>query len=241
MSVDKTGSRVRAMFGQIAGRYDLLNHLLSLGIDHRWRHRTVRLAAPRPGKPILDVCAGTADLAIAYQRACRKLPLAQRPLVVAADFCRPMLARGLGKLLRTGAHGEVVLIEADTLRLPFRDDCFQMVCVAFGLRNLCDTLQGLCEMTRVCASGGKVVVLEFSTPRGGLLASAYRWYLDRLLPVIGQTLAHNRLGAYNYLAASVAEFPQGEALAALMRQAGLHDVAVHRFTFGIASLYIGTK
>ncbi len=241
MSVDKSAKRIRAMFAQIAGRYDLLNHLLSLGIDYRWRKRTVGLVTPRPGKPILDVCAGTADLALAFHAAARKIPSSQRPLVVAADFCRPMLSRGLAKLKRAGTQGEVVLIEADTLRLPFADDTFQIVSVAFGLRNLSDTLGGLREMIRVCARDGKVVVLEFSTPHGRLLGSAYRWYLEHLLPRIGQTLARNRLGAYDYLPASVAEFPQGEALAAMMRQAGLRDVTVQRFTFGIASLYVGTK
>jgi len=133
------------------------------------------------------------------------------------------------------------LIEADTLRLPFPDDSFQIVCVAFGLRNLCDSLAGLREMVRVCARNGKVVILEFSTPRRGVLAKMYRWYLERVLPRIGQTLARNRLGAYNYLPASVAEFPQGDALAAMMRVAGLREVAIHRLTFGIVSLYIGTK
>jgi len=229
------------MFGQIAQRYDLLNHLLSMGIDHRWRYRTVRLAPPRPGKPILDVCTGTADLALAYHRACRRMPLPDRPSVIGADFCRPMLSRGIAKLRRTAAGKELLLIEADTLRLPFRDDSFQIVCVAFGLRNLCDTLAGLREMVRVCATGGKVVILEFSTPRRGLMAKLYRWYLERVLPRIGQALARNRLGAYNYLPASVAEFPQGNRLATIMREAGLREVAVHRLTFGIVSLYIGAK
>lgn len=241
MNVDKSATRICNMFGQIAGRYDLLNHLLSLGIDHRWRQRTVRLVPPQPCKPILDVCSGTADLALAYCRACRQMPAQQRPLVVGSDFCRPMLLQAAGKLPPRPPGGRVALIEADTLRLPFADNCFQIVCVAFGLRNLCDTMAGLREMVRVCARGGKVAILEFSTPRGGWLASAYRWYLDRLLPRIGQTLARNRFGAYNYLPASVAEFPQGQTLVSLLGQAGLGDVTVHRFTIGIASLYVGTK
>jgi demethylmenaquinone methyltransferase/2-methoxy-6-polyprenyl-1,4-benzoquinol methylase len=241
MSVDKSAIRIRDMFGQIASRYDLLNHLLSMGIDHRWRYRTVRLAPPRPGRPILDVCTGTADLAMAYHRACRRIPVQHRPLVIGADFCRPMLSRGIAKLRGRPAGGELLLIEADTLRLPFPDDTFQIVCVAFGLRNLCDTQAGLREMVRVCACDGKVVILEFSTPHRGLLAKMYRWYLERVLPRIGQALARNQLGAYNYLPASVAEFPQGHALAAIMREAGLREVAMHRFTFGIVSLYIGTK
>lgn len=236
MSVDKSPKRIRQMFGQIAGRYDLLNRLLSLGIDRSWRRRTVRLAPPSAAGVVLDVCTGTADLALAYWRWGRG---AVR--VVGADFCHPMLALGSRKCRRAGAGDQVALVEADAQNLPFPNDTFQVVSIAFGLRNLCDPDQGLREMARVCRPGGRVAVLEFSLPRSQPLKAIYGWYFRRLLPWIGQALARNRQEAYNYLPASVGEFPQGEALAERMRQAGLGDVRCHPFTFGIASLYVGTK
>lgn len=236
MPVDKSSDRIRAMFGQIAGRYDLLNHLLSLGIDRRWRRRTVRLAAPAGDAPILDVCTGTGDLALAYWHAG---PGSRR--VVGADFCRPMLAIAREKCRRAGASRQLDLVEADAVSLPFPRDTFQVVCVAFGLRNVSDTGRGLAEMVRVCRPGGRVAVLEFSMPRGRLLRALYGWYFHRLLPRIGQAVAKNRQEAYNYLPASVGEFPQAEAMCRRMEAAGLDRVECHRLTFGVASLYLGVK
>ena len=148
---------MRQMFAEIARRYDFLNHLLSLGIDRSWRRRCVRLVAPSGDGPILDVCSGTADLALGYWRAG-----GGRVRVVGADFCRPMLAIGLEKVNRAGA--DVALVEADAQRLPFADEMFEIVSVAFGLRNVSDTDQGLREMVRVCRVGGRVAVLEVSLP-----------------------------------------------------------------------------
>jgi len=236
MPVDKSSARVRRMFGEIAGRYDLLNHLLSLGIDRRWRRRTVRLVAPQGDVPILDVCTGTADLALAYWRAGRK----EVP-VVGADFCHPMLVIGREKCRRAGAERHVRLVEADTQQLPFPDDTFQIVSVAFGLRNLSDTDRGLREMARVCRPGGRVAVLEFSMPRWRPLRAIYGWYFRHVLPRVGEAIARNRQGAYNYLPASVGEFPQEEELARRIRAAGLACVEYHRFSFGIATLYVGEK
>jgi demethylmenaquinone methyltransferase / 2-methoxy-6-polyprenyl-1,4-benzoquinol methylase len=237
MPLDKSSTRVRTMFGEIAGRYDFLNRFLSLGIDRSWRRKTVKLVPPREDAgPILDVCTGTADLALAYWWAG-----ARRTRVVGADFCRPMLAIGREKCHRAGADGKVALVEADAERLPFPDDCFQIVCVAFGLRNVSDTDAGLREMARVCRRGGRVAVLEFSAPTGRLFAAVFHWYFRRLLPQIGQTLARNSQEAYNYLPASVGQFPQGEALAERLRGAGLTDVRFIPFTFGVATLYTGTK
>lgn len=236
MTLDKSAARISGMFAEIAGRYDLLNHLLSLGIDRRWRRRTVRLVPPRGDGPILDVCAGTADLALAYWRGGGK---AAR--VVAADFCHPMLAIARSKCRRAGAERHVAIVEADALRVPFPDDIFQIVSVAFGLRNLSDTDAGLREMARVCRPGGRVAVLEFSLPTARPLRALYGWYFHHILPRIGQSLARNRQGAYNYLSASVDPFPQGEVLAERMRAAGLHSVQFHRFTLGVATLYVGEK
>jgi demethylmenaquinone methyltransferase / 2-methoxy-6-polyprenyl-1,4-benzoquinol methylase len=236
MPFDKSSTRVRQMFGEIAGRYDLLNRVLSLGIDRSWRRKTVKLVPPEGDAPILDVCTGTADLALAYWRASKgKTP------IVGADFCPPMLEIGREKCRRLGAEAQITLLEADTMRLPFPDDMFQIVCVAFGLRNVSDTDAGLREMTRVCRQGGRVAVLEFSTPTAWPLGAIYAWYFQHVLPRIGQALARNTQSAYNYLPQSVGRFPQAEALAERMRAVGLSRVQFHPFTFGIATLYIGVK
>lgn len=224
------------MFGEIAGRYDFLNHLLSLGIDLHWRRRTVRMVPPAPAAKILDLCTGTGDLALAYLRAGNS---AAR--IVGADFCHEMLVLGHAKACRAGGNGQVNFVEADAQRLPLPDDYFDIVCVAFGLRNVTDTDRGLAEMARVCRPGGQVAVLEFSQPRRQPMRAMYGWYFRHVLPRVGQALARNRHGAYNYLPASVGEFPSGDALAERMRAAGLRDVRYYPLTFGVATLYVGVK
>jgi demethylmenaquinone methyltransferase/2-methoxy-6-polyprenyl-1,4-benzoquinol methylase len=236
MPVDKSSDRVRRMFGQIARRYDFLNHLLSLGIDRYWRRRTVRIVPPSGPLPILDVCTGTGDLALAYDRAAgRKTP------IVGADFCHEMLAIAREKASRAGADSRITFIEADAQDLPVPTGAFQIVSVAFGLRNVTDTDRGLTEMARACASGGHVAVLEFSTPTRQPFKAVYSWYFRHILPRIGQLFARNSSGAYEYLPASVGEFPQGEALLERMRAAGLTDVRRYPLTLGVATLYVGTK
>ena len=236
MTVDKSSTRVRRMFGEIAGRYDFLNHLLSLGIDRYWRWQTVRRVPPRGDAPVLDVCTGTGDLALAYFRRARgKAP------IVASDFCPEMLVIGRRKGDRAGANGQMMFVEADAQRLPFPDDSFQIVSVAFGLRNVADTDRGLCEMTRVCRPGGRVAILEFSSPRRRPLRGLYNWYFRKVLPRIGQAVSGSRSSAYDYLPASVGEFPSSEALVEQMRGAGLRDVTYTPLTFGVATLYVGVK
>jgi len=236
MVVDKSEARVRRMFGEIAGRYDFLNHLLSLNVDRYWRWRTVRRVPPSAEGPILDLCTGTGDLAFSYYRAS-----GGRTRIVAADFCHPMLVVGDRKRRDAGANGQLAFVEADAQRLPFPDDFFAIVCVAFGLRNVTDTDRGLAEMTRVCRPGGKVAVLEFSLPRWQPFRAVYGWYFRNVLPRIGQALARNRQEAYHYLPASVGEFPSGEALAERLRRAGLTEVVFFPLTLGVATLYVGTK
>jgi demethylmenaquinone methyltransferase/2-methoxy-6-polyprenyl-1,4-benzoquinol methylase len=204
-------------------------------MDRWWRRRTVRLAPAVGDGAVLDVCTGTADLALAYWRAG-----GGRVPVVGADFCRPMLDFGLRKCRRAAA-ANLVLVEADAQQLPFSDNVFQVVSVAFGLRNLSDPDRGLREMSRVCRPDGRVAVLEFGMPRTRVLGRLYGWYFHGLLPRLGQALARNRQQAYNYLPASVGEFPQREALAARMRQAGLREVRYYPLTLGIAGLYVGIK
>ena len=149
------------MFGQIAGRYDFLNHLLSLGIDHYWRWRTVRLVAPAGPLPILDVCTGTGDLALAYDRAAGR-----QTQIIAGDFCHEMLEIGRQKAAKIGADSRIKFIEADAQALPVASEAFQIVCVAFGLRNVADTDRGLAEMTRACAPAAASPSSNFPRPPG---------------------------------------------------------------------------
>jgi len=234
--VDKSEARIRQMFGKIAPRYDLLNHLLSLNIDRYWRMRTVQLVKPNGTSPILDLCTGTGDLAIAYLRASGgKTP------VLGADFCYEMLAIARQKVAKLESAERPVFIEADTMQLPLASDTYQIVSVAFGLRNVADTDAGLREMVRVCQPGGRVAVLEFSTPPWQPLRGIYQAYFKYVLPKIGQWLSRSPDDAYSYLPESVGQFPCGEALAKRMRAAGLDEVWFRRFTFGVATLYVGTK
>ncbi len=236
MAVDKSGPRIRRMFGDIAGRYDFLNHLLSLNVDRYWRWRTVRAVPPRAGTRILDVCTGTGDLALAYYRAGEG-----KTEIVGADFCHEMLDIGRRKGERAGANGKLTFVEADAQELPLASDQFDIVCVAFGLRNVADTDAGLAEMARVCAPGGRVAVLEFSSPRWQPFKAIYGWYFRQVLPRIGRLVAGRGGTAYSYLPASVGEFPQDEALVERMRAAGLADVTYRGLTFGVATLYVGRK
>lgn len=233
-SVDKSERRVRQMFGEIASRYDFLNHLLSGGTDFYWRWRTVRRVPPEGDAPILDVCTGTGDLALAYARAG-----GGRVPVVGTDFTHEMLR--LANAKPPAGRPPIIYLEADTQRLPFADDTFQIVSVAFGLRNVTNTERGLREMVRVCRPGGCVAILEFSLPGNRLLRGIYQAYFRYVLPRIGQLLARNRQSAYNYLPASVSEFPYGEALADVMRRCGLEGVEWTPLTFGVATLYVGRK
>lgn len=234
--VDKSGPRVRQMFGEIADRYDRMNHLLSMSIDRYWRRCTTRLVVAPAGGRVLDVCTGTGDLALAYDRACRG-----QVEIVGADFCREMLVLGQAKSEQRGAARRISFLEADAQALPLPDNHFDVVTVAFGLRNVADTEQGLAEMTRVCKPGGQVAVLEFSSPQRQPFKAVYGWYFRNVLPRIGQLLSRNKQQAYAYLPESVGEFPQGAALAERMAAVGIENVRFHGLTLGVATLYVGEK
>lgn len=269
--VDKSGHKVRQMFAEIAPKYDLMNHVLSMNVDRWWRWRTVARLAPQSDWQVLDVCTGTGDLALALLKKmnasakpsrnkktsieeAETARLGQRILsseearlqpwdgvqVVASDFCRPMLEIGQKKADRQNVS-RLQFVEADSLQLPFSSEQFDLVTVAFGLRNVSDTLGGLREMARVTRTGGRVGVLEFTMPRVWPLSSLYRFYFLRVLPRIGQWFAKNRSEAYSYLPESVGQFPQYEQLSALMNEAGWHDVKFYPMTLGLATLYVGTK
>jgi demethylmenaquinone methyltransferase/2-methoxy-6-polyprenyl-1,4-benzoquinol methylase len=235
--IDKSEDRVRDMFAQISSRYDTMNHLLSLNVDRYWRRKTVQLVPPQGTDPILDVCTGTGDLALAYWQAGNG-----RIDVTGSDFCPEMLdyARIKQQKRKIDQDG-LRFVEADAQRLPFESDAYQIVSVAFGLRNVTDTDQGLREMTRVCKPGGRVAVLEFSRPSIQPFKGIYSFYFRQVLPRIGQALARNDKSAYEYLPQSVVQFPCGQELADRMASVGLTDVWFRPLTLGIATLYVGTK
>jgi demethylmenaquinone methyltransferase/2-methoxy-6-polyprenyl-1,4-benzoquinol methylase len=224
------------MFASISRRYDLLNHLLSLNQDKRWRRKVVETSGLREGAKVLDVCTGTADLALTYSKG-----LGAGGLVVGTDFCPEMLDLGRRKLAREPDGGKVALTVADTLELPFADEVFDVVSVAFGIRNVSDLRTGMSEMARVIKQHGRVVILEFSLPENRLLRGIYMAYFTRLLPVIGRIISRARNDAYTYLPSSVLEFPSGDELCSVMRGCGLSDVSARKLTFGIVTLYVGTK
>ena len=202
--------------------------------DSYWRWRTVRKLKPNRTDPILDVCTGTGDLAIAFHKYTEG-----KVEVVGSDFCYPMLEVGVQKNKKS--LRDIQFIEADSQQLPFQDDYFQVVSVAFGLRNVADTDLGLREMLRVCKPGGQIAILEFSKPRYQPIRGLYGWYFKNVLPRIGQMLARNDSSAYNYLPDSVGEFPCYEQLTERMLIAGMKTAKFYPLTFGIATLYIGTK
>lgn len=236
-SVDKSGRKVRTMFASIAHRYDFLNHFLSVNIDKLWRSRTTRLAPPPAnGGLIVDCCTGTGDLAVAYDKKAK----GANP-IVATDFCRPMLERCLPKFEKTRASGRVAVVESDAQHLPLPSEISDLTTVAFGLRNIADTAQGLDELIRVTRPQGRVAILEFSRPTGRILGPLYLAFFRRVLPRVGQAIAPNASNAYAYLPASVLEFPDGQAMLDLMAQRGLGHCKAFPMTFGIATLYLGVK
>jgi demethylmenaquinone methyltransferase/2-methoxy-6-polyprenyl-1,4-benzoquinol methylase len=237
VSVDKSGDRVRRMFAEIAPRYDLLNHVLSLNIDRYWRWRTLRILQLKPNEPVLDVCTGTGDLALL---ASRKLGAGTE--VVGTDFCPEMLEIARVKQAKHASeHEKLRFIEADTMQLPFTDNEFQAVTVAFGLRNVSDTDAGLSEMMRVVRPGGQVAILEFSKPTWPILKQGYEFYFRYVLPRIGNSVARNSSDAYRYLPESVVEFPSGKQLADRLTAAGLREVRWIPMTLGVVTLYLGRK
>jgi demethylmenaquinone methyltransferase / 2-methoxy-6-polyprenyl-1,4-benzoquinol methylase len=218
---------VRGMFGRVAHRYDLLNHLLSLNVDRWWRARTVARLKPilnRPGARVLDLCCGTGDLTLALARHAAAG-------VLGSDFCHPMLTAARGKGLSR-------LIEADALQLPFAAASLDLITIAFGFRNFANYRRGLAELHRVLKPGGTLAILEFSTPPNPAFNDLYQWYSTRVLPKIGGLLSGDS-SAYTYLPESVRKFPDAPQLAAAMRDAGYSNVEFERLTFGIVALHTG--
>lgn len=222
----QSAAAVREMFGRVAPRYDLLNHLLSMNIDRTWRAAVVREFAgilERPEARSLDLCCGTGDLTLSLQGS-------SAGSVFGADFCHPML-------VRAAAKGVPRVLEADALRLPLPDASFDLVTTAFGFRNLSDYDAGLREMLRVLRPGGRLGILEFSDP-GGAWGAIYRFYSKHILPRVGAWISGDS-DAYTYLPASIVRFPSPDELVTRMRNAGFAAARYRRFTLGTVYLHIG--
>lgn len=219
------------MFGEVAPRYDLLNHLLSASLDRIWRRRAARLLRPAGPGPVLDLCSGTGDQAIALAR--------RRDRVVAADFCLPMLA--LARRKYAAMNGDAPRgLAADALELPFADTSFSAVTVSFGLRNVADLDRSLAELYRVLAPGGRLVVLEFALPRGAVLRGLYGLYFRYLLPLVGRLVSASDT-AYDYLPSSVPAFPQRDAFVGHLDRAGFEATSSRDLSGGIVCLYEATR
>ncbi len=233
--------RVREMFGRIAPRYDLLNHLLSFQLDRLWRRRVARRVRQILGRSdalVLDLCCGTGDLALAFGRS-------GKAQVIGADFAHTMLVRAKEKTTPRSQgyavdEAKIMLLETDALRLPFADFSFDVVATAFGFRNLANYEGGLRESLRVLKRGGTLAILEFAEPGGGFFGSLYRWYSRGVLPRIGRMISGDRT-AYDYLPASIAKFFEPGELAAAMSSAGYVSVEYEKWAGGAVALHLGKR
>jgi demethylmenaquinone methyltransferase/2-methoxy-6-polyprenyl-1,4-benzoquinol methylase len=223
------------MFDAIAGRYDFLNHLLSAGIDRRWRRRAIRSLALTGHERVLDLCTGTADLAIAAQAA---QPGARR--VLGVDFAGAMLQVGLGKLTARRLGDSITLVRGDATKIPLADRSVDAVTIGFGIRNVQDIAAASAEVHRVLKPNGRVAILEFGIPRTPGVRAMYLWYFKHVLPRVGR-LVSRHTAAYEYLPASVGAFASPEELVKILRQAGFRDVRADPLTFGIVFLYTGCR
>jgi demethylmenaquinone methyltransferase/2-methoxy-6-polyprenyl-1,4-benzoquinol methylase len=231
----KPAENVQQMFDSIAGRYDLLNHILSAGIDRLWWSRAARAVQPvlaRPEAQILDLCCGTGDMTLALLKH-RPSTISTAPLL-AVDFSHKMLALGNHKFI----HKNILPVEADALHLPLPSSSVDLISSAFGFRNLANYEAGLAELFRVLRPGGQIAILDCNQPEG-LLGSFYNLHLHRILPLIGALLSDR--DAYSYLPASIARFPRPPRMLELIHSAGFHNATWTSYTFGVAGLYQATK
>jgi demethylmenaquinone methyltransferase/2-methoxy-6-polyprenyl-1,4-benzoquinol methylase len=236
ISTSKEPARIAGMFDAIALRYDALNHLLSAGLDRRWRRRAVRALALTGRERVLDMCTGTGDLAIEAATA-RSGPAHQ---VVGIDFSGEMLRLALRKVRAAGLAARIRIVRGDATAVPLPDASMDAALVAFGIRNVLDPERACAEFRRVIRPDGRLAVLEFGSPRMPVLRALYLWYFRRILPLVGRLVSRHQ-DAYTYLPASVIEFPTGEAFAALLRRAGFDEVRYERLSFGIVYLYVARR
>jgi demethylmenaquinone methyltransferase/2-methoxy-6-polyprenyl-1,4-benzoquinol methylase len=235
VDVSKSPDRIAGMFDAIAGRYDFLNHVLSAGIDRRWRKKAIRSLGLTGRERVLDLCTGTADVAIAAQTA---TPGAAR--VVGVDFAGAMLRIGRDKVAERGLAGRIALVRGDATRIPVADASVDRVTVAFGIRNVENTAAGCHEMHRVLTAGGRIAILEFAIPTAPAIRQTYLWYFKHVLPRFGRLISkHN--AAYSYLPESVGAFATPEEFVKILRQAGFADITAVPMTFGVVYLYTASK
>ncbi len=225
--------QVAKMFDNISARYDFLNHFLSLNIDKGWRKKVVQMVAENKAKTILDVATGTADLAIALTKA-------QPDKIVGIDISAGMLSVGQKKIESQNLTHLISLQQADSENLPFEDNSFDAVTVAFGVRNFENLQKGLTEIRRVLKAGGKLLVLEFSQPTRFPFKQTYTFYFKRILPTLGKLVSKDN-SAYTYLPASVGAFPYGEAFMQELEKAGFSPNSYKPVTFGVAMIYEASK
>lgn len=232
---------VREMFGRVAPRYDLLNHLLSAQVDRYWRRKLVTALRPylrRDGVRIADFCCGTGDLALALERERGLLRPGNRRPVLGSDFCRPMLRRAAEKIRRSGLPS--VLAEADASRMPLPDSCLDVIAIAYGFRNLANYRAGAEEFARLLVPGGCLAILEFSQPTSKLWGGVFNAYFNHVLPRLGNAISGSG-GAYSYLQHSVHRFPDPEAIRTLLVDAGFARVDLRALTGGVSVLYLAYR
>lgn len=222
------------MFDAIAPRYDLLNHLLSAGLDRRWRDRAVDELALTPGARVLDLCTGTADLAIATVRR------AANASVIGIDFAGAMLRLGLEKLRRERLTGSIRLVRGDAAQVPLASSSCDAATIAFGIRNVAEPRKALAELARVLRPGGRLAILEFGQPRIPGIRTLYAWYFRYLLPLVGRSISRHR-SAYSYLPASVGTFPPPAEFSAIIAATGFSQVRAIPLSLGIVYLYIAER
>jgi demethylmenaquinone methyltransferase/2-methoxy-6-polyprenyl-1,4-benzoquinol methylase len=233
-SPDKSPARIASMFDAIAGRYDLLNHLLSAGLDTRWRARAVKALALPAGARIVDLCTGTADLAIA---AAVRTTGAR---VIGVDFAGEMLRLGLGKLRSRGLDHSIALVRGDATSIPVRDGWADAATIAFGIRNVAKPEQALEELARVLKPGAHLAILEFGEPVIPGIRALYNWYFRAVLPRLGRLVSKHQ-SAYSYLPASVGTFPRPSAFAATIAEHGFRQVRAVPLSLGVVYLYVAER
>ena len=234
VAVDKSPARIEAMFDGIARRYDFLNHLLSAGLDRRWRARAISAMHLPARARVVDLCAGTADFAIAAAHA---VPDAE---VLGVDFAAAMLAIGHEKVHAAGLHDRVRLVRGDAMTIPVRDGWADGATIGFGIRNVMDPIVSLRELARVIKPGGTLAILEFGEPVIPGVRAVYNWYFRQVLPRLGRLVSHHD-SAYSYLPASVGSFPRPETFAAMISSQGFVDVTAVPLSLGIVFLYIAAR
>ena len=233
---DKAPDRIAGMFDAIAPRYDLLNHLLSAGIDKRWRARAIRSLQLTGRETLVDVATGTADVALEARRA----GATGAARVVGVDFAGAMLGLGRGKVLKALEGERIVLVRGDAMALPVASAAADAVTISFGIRNVQQPEVACREMARVLRPGGRLAILEFGVPRIPGVSALYLWYFKQVLPRIGRLLS-GHTGAYSYLPASVSTFPPPDQFMTILRRSGFSDVRAVPLTLGIVYLYVGRK